>query len=157
EDNFTIWMNAVLLFVVLFYVYPLKFVFTLVVRNAVDHDLSVETAHGRVQAAAGSDMPKLMAIFGAGYVAVFSVFLLLYWYAYRKRRELELTDLEAFDTREKIQEHVINVAIGLLSITIALKAPLQLVGLSGMVYFLLGPVHTINGWLMGRRRRRFEQ
>ena len=31
NDNFTIWMNACLLFVVLFYVYPLRFVWTLLV------------------------------------------------------------------------------------------------------------------------------
>src|ERR687886_1548017 len=32
NDNFTIWMTACLLFVVLFYVYPLKFVWTLIVN-----------------------------------------------------------------------------------------------------------------------------
>ena len=33
QDNTTIWLNAALLFVTLFYVYPLKFVFTLVLSG----------------------------------------------------------------------------------------------------------------------------
>ena len=45
-------------------------------------------------------MASLMAIFNLGYLAVFGVFVLLFWHAYRKREALELNELERFDTRE---------------------------------------------------------
>ena len=59
----------------------------------------------------------LMIIFGAGYIAVFGVFVLLYWHAYRNRELLDLNELEVFDTREDIQESALNVGIGTVSIS----------------------------------------
>ena len=44
-------------------------------------------------------MASLMIIFNLGYLAVFGVFVLLYWHAYRKRASLDLNELEEFDTR----------------------------------------------------------
>ena len=64
----------------------------------------------------------LMIIFGAGYVAVFGVFVLLYWHAYRRRALLDLNELEVFDTREDIQESALNVGIGTVSITLRWRA-----------------------------------
>jgi hypothetical protein len=49
NDNFTIWMTALLLFVVLFYVYPLKFVWTFIVNALLGFGTTVETAAGRVE------------------------------------------------------------------------------------------------------------
>src|SRR5215210_9555834 len=45
-DNFTIWLTALLLFVVLFYVYPLKFVWTFMVNGLLSLGTKVETAAG---------------------------------------------------------------------------------------------------------------
>ena len=49
NDNFTIWMTALLLFVVLFYVYPLKFVWTLMINVMLGFGMTVETSAGRVE------------------------------------------------------------------------------------------------------------
>src|SRR5215211_8023580 len=49
SDNFTIWMTALLLFVVLFYVYPLKFVWTFIANALLGLGTTVETAAGRVE------------------------------------------------------------------------------------------------------------
>ena len=67
----------------------------------------------------GNQMATLMVIFGVGYVAVFSVFILLHLQAYRKRTKLELNELELFDTRNSIQESGLNCGIGVLSICLA--------------------------------------
>src|SRR5437660_7539931 len=74
----------------------------------------------------------LMIIFGAGYVAVFGVFVLLYWHAYRRRSLLGLNELEVFDTREDVQESALNVGIGAVSITLALVGGGRLAGVAGM-------------------------
>ena len=80
----------------------------------------------------------------------------LYVHAYRLRTVLELTPLEAFDTRTSIRACVLAACIGALSIVTALTVPLRLVGLAGFVYFLFGPVLGVHGTITGKRRRALE-
>src|SRR5215813_6803567 len=91
QDNITMLLNAVLLFVVLFYVYPLKFVFSLMVNRFTGGQGDFRLPDGTIghMVESNGQIGKLMLIFGAGYVAVFGVFVLLYWHAYRKRAELD--------------------------------------------------------------------
>ena len=94
NDALTFVLNAVLLFVVLFYVYPLKFVWTLLVNMMLGADNRVRLPSGELVAAVErNQMWKMMIVFSIGYVAVFTVFTLLYWRAYAKRAELELNQL----------------------------------------------------------------
>jgi uncharacterized membrane protein len=154
NDNFTIWANAFLLFVVLFYVYPLKFVWTLTVNMMMGLPVDRLTPDGSIEPPIRREqVPQMMAIFGLGFAAVFTVFTLLYHHAYRKRAELEMNDLEIHDTRTQMQDNACNVLIGLLSILVAYVTRS---GLAGLVYWLIGPVQFFNGWLMGKRRKRLE-
>jgi hypothetical protein len=159
QDNTTMLLNGVLLFVVLFYVYPLKFVFTLLVNLFTGGNAEIRLADGSIghMIENGDQMGRLMLIFGAGYVAVFGVFVLLYWHAYRKRRELELNEIEDFDTRVDIQESALNVAIGTLSMLIAAFGPGKFAGFGGFTYMLCPIVLSIHGTLMGKRRKKLEQ
>ncbi|HEY0078017.1 MAG TPA: TMEM175 family protein [Pyrinomonadaceae bacterium] len=102
NDNFTIWTNAFLLFVVLFYVYPLKFVWTLTVNMMMGLPVGRLAPDGTIEPPIRREqVPQMMAIFGLGFAAVFTVFTLLYHHAYRKRVELELNELEIHDTRTR--------------------------------------------------------
>jgi uncharacterized membrane protein len=158
QDGLTIIMNAVLLFVVLFYVYPLKFVFTFLIDLFTGGHGEVRLPNGTVQAMVenADQVAKLMTIFGIGYVAVFGVFALLYWHAYRKRAQLDLTELESFDTRTDIRESLLNVSIGVVSLAFAVFGGAAFAGLSGMTYMLTPVVMTLHGTLNGRRRRKLE-
>src|SRR5690242_6697271 len=77
QDNLTVCLNGALLFVVLFYVYPLKFLFSYLVNQLMG-------GHGEVRLPNGNatlmvepgQIASLMIIFGVGYVAVFGVFVL---------------------------------------------------------------------------------
>ncbi|MGB8509615.1 MAG: TMEM175 family protein [Pyrinomonadaceae bacterium] len=155
NDNFTIWINALLIFVILFYVYPLKFVWSLIINQIFRFPMTVHR-EGVVPEPpiAPGQVPLMMTVFGVGYVAVFLIFTLLYWHAYRLRAHLDLNELERHDTRNEIQENALNVMVGLLAIFAANFTPFG--GLSGLVYMLVGPAQSINGWLMGRRRRVLE-
>lgn len=159
QDNLTMVLNGVLLFVVLFYVYPLKFVFTLMVNLFTGGGGAVTLPNGTVEHMVENtdQVARLMIIFGAGYIAVFGVFVLLYWHAYRQRAVLELNELETFDTRVDIQESSLNVAIGALSVIIATIGGSRLSGFAGMTYMLCPVVLTVHGTLMGRRRRQMEE
>jgi len=157
HDNVTMLLNAVLLFVVIFYVYPLKFVFTLLVNVFTGGGGAFTLPDGSVghMVESNDQVARLMLVFGAGYVAVFGVFALLYWHAYRKRAELELNELETFDTRVDVQESSLNVAIGLISMALAALGG-HFSGLAGFIYMLCPVVLPIHGILMGRQRRRLE-
>ena len=156
QDNITIVLNAVLLFVVLFYVYPLKFLFSLLMNELTGGHGEVRLANGNIEPMIeGNQLTTLMVIFGIGYVAVFGVFILLHLHAYRKRLTLELNALELFDTRDSIQESALNCAIGLLSIFIAVFGG-RFSPLAGPAYMLVGVVMTIHGMMMGKRRKRLE-
>ena len=158
HDNVTMLLNAVLLFVVIFYVYPLKFVFTLLVNLFTGGGGAFTLPDGSIghMVQNNDQVARLMLIFGAGYVAVFGVFALLYWHAYRKRAELDLNELEVFDTRVDVQESGLNVAIGALSMAVAALGGANFGGIAGFIYMLCPVVLPIHGILMGRQRRRLE-
>jgi len=158
QDNATVFLNAALLFVVLFYVYPLKFLFSFLFNRLTGGHGEIRLPNGNVEAMIESpdQMTTLMLIFGAGYLAVFGVFVLLYSHAYRKRNELELDELETFDTRGSIRESFLNCCVALLSMSVALFGG-RYAGFAGPVYMLTAIVMTVNGSIMGRRRRALEE
>jgi uncharacterized membrane protein len=153
QDVITVVLNGALLFVVLFYVYPLKFLFTAVVDRLMGGHNEVHLPNGNVVAMIeGDQMGTLMLIFGLGYFAVFAVFVLLYSHAYRKREQLELNRLEVFDTRNSIQESALNCLVALLSISLVLLGGIKYASLAGLTYMLTGVVLGMHGTLMGMRR-----
>jgi uncharacterized membrane protein len=155
NDNFTIWINALLVFVVLFYVYPLKFLWDFLVNALLGFPTNAHAPDGTpVPPITNAQIPALLTIFGLGYVAIFLIFALLYYHAYRKRAALELNVLELHDTWANIVDNLLHVLIGLLSIAISL---ITRSGLGGMVYWLIGPVQFANGSIMSKRRKRIEQ
>jgi uncharacterized membrane protein len=155
QDNLTVWLNAVLLFVVLFYVYPLKFLFTWLVNVFTGGRGIAQLPDGTIVAMVTPEQtPKLMLIFSIGYVAVFVIFIMLYWHAYRQRQELDLNELELYDTRAEMRESAINAAVGLASVALALAGR---GGIAGWIYMLLGPLLGANGFITGSRRQKLEQ
>lgn len=48
-----------------------------------------------------------------------AVFTLFYWNVYRRRGEMALTSLQVFGARAGMQTHAISVAVGVLSIVLA--------------------------------------
>lgn len=158
QDNFTIWLNAILLFVILFYIYPLKFLFTWLVNMFTGGRGLTQLPDGTTTAMVeNTQTSKLMIIFGIGYVAVFFIFVLLYLHAYRKRFELELNALEKFDTRNEMQESGINVVLGLVSIALAYFGGPRYAGMSGWTYVMLGPALAVHGFIMGSLRGKLEK
>jgi uncharacterized membrane protein len=160
EDGLTMVLNSALLFVVLFYVYPLKFVWTFLANMVIRGDPRVRLPSGEMVYPIQRDQgDAMMIVYGLGFVAVFGIFTLLYWHAHRRRAEMGLNELEVHDTRVEIVSNLLYVAVGLVSIAFAAFS----VGggasaaLSGFAYALLGPVHTAHGRLAGKRRKQLEQ
>jgi uncharacterized membrane protein len=148
RDVPTIWLNSALLFLVLFYVYPLKFLFTLVIDQWL--------GFGESEMIEASQVPLLLLIYGAGFITIQLVFVLMYLRAYSLRGALGLGTHELSVTREEIQGYLLNIAVGLASVAIAIFGGDVLISLAGYVYLLVFPLQTINGRVMGSRRRKNE-
>jgi uncharacterized membrane protein len=154
QDTFTMHLSAVMLFVVLFYVYPLKFLFTALMDELLGFSTQVgSSTRDVVETIRAEQWPLLIALFGVGFVVVQLVFFLLYWHAYALRDVLKLDAYEASITRQEIQGYLLLAGVGLTSIAIALLGGEEANSLAGWVYLLIWPLMTINGYIMARRRR----
>jgi uncharacterized membrane protein len=148
NDNFTIILNSILLFVILFYIYPLKFLFTLVVYQILG-----KTA-GMIESSQSS---SLMIIYSVGYLSIFLIFVILYIHAYMKREYLELNRYEIFYTKYQIQVFISHVLVSFSSIIISIIGGSNLIAAAGFVYFLLGPILSIHGWIMGKKGKTIKE
>src|SRR6185369_9197251 len=119
EDNTTVTLNLVLLFTVLFFVYPLKFLFGMLLTD-LHMGAMVETAHGLVPAVLPEHKKWIFMIFALGYVAVFSVFALLYRHAYKQRERLGLNEFEVFETKHSIKRMTLVIFVGVAYFGVAL-------------------------------------
>jgi hypothetical protein len=73
--------------------------------------------------------------------------------AWRLREHLELTELECLLTRQDVGHHLITTGIGVASVGLVLLGD-GWIAASGLIYFLMGPLHAAFGVIMGRRAAR---
>lgn len=149
QSVLVIFLNSLLLFVVLFYIYPLKFLFSLLVDQILF--LRTDITAGITS---NSQVSNLMIIFSLGYLAIFSVFMFMYIHANKKREDLNLNALETFHTKSEIYSCIIHICISILSISIALFARPGFLGFSGWIYMLLGPALTFHGFYTARQSKK---
>jgi len=155
DDPVTATLNFILLFVILFYTYPLKFVFVGLFNQITGHE-PLDAAGKVIVWMEPQQASALMIIYGLGYAAVFLIFVLLYRNALSKRDELELTPLEVFDTRTSMMESSFQLGVGILCAVVAAILPATIGGLSGYLFFLLPIGMTIIGSRRGAQRRKLE-
>ncbi len=131
DDGSARFLTCLMLFLVLFYVYPLKFLFNFSITGLLFGGPAQPVSITR------SEFSTLLVIYGLGFAAVYLALLLLYLHAYRMREALELTELEKFDTRYQIFRLVTLVGMGLLAALLA-RVPFFR-NWSSLVYILLSP------------------
>jgi hypothetical protein len=148
HDVGTILINAALLFTVLFYVYPLKFLFNLLalqILGQVSDAHPIFTAYWQAR--------EMMTVYGLGFAATYFCISALYFNAYRQRANLDLTPLETTLTLTYATDDFGVACIGLLCILFAHLLPPDRVGLSGLAFFLIGPWKVAHSRLARRRIR----
>ncbi|MDF1504794.1 TMEM175 family protein [Roseisolibacter sp. H3M3-2] len=164
EDRRTVVLNAGLLFVVLLYIYPLKFLFQTIVGLTMAlaaWKLDIAWLDGTREAALGAirpdQWPALLSIYAVGYIALYGLFALLHRHALSQRDVLELDAVETAITRHSIRESLVMIAVAVLSVVIVLGGayglgwPPWVAGfLGGWSYMLIWPAQTI----MGKRHDR---
>jgi uncharacterized membrane protein len=162
EDPPTVALTGALLFVVLFFVFPLKFFVGTMVNRLFGAPKTIKLPDGTVERVIRPEhVPLMMSIYGAGFVAVSLIFFLLYAHAYRKRQELDLNDLEVFDTRRTLEALGHTIVIGALLVVCAWSGDLAH-GTPYMDKAIYGSVAVLYGYIafmlyrtriLGRRRK----
>lgn len=143
DDGYTMLLNSVLLFVVLFYIFPLKFVFTSWLGPG-----STFSNRGQVR--------SMMTLYSAGYCAVFLVFGLMYLRAFRRRAELKLNDEDVFFALQHVAECAVMVFVGAVSMILAQTLPFAYAAMAaGFIYMAIGPLQWYRSVWMNKRRAQF--
>ncbi len=146
EDGASIFISWAMLVTILIYIYPLKAIFG---------SMWFLLSDGRVGQALGlrldTQARALFAIFAVGFTVIALEIVLLNLRAWQLREPLRLDAREKFITRSEILGWSLPVAIGLVSLVLALTLPIEQIAWSGWVYFsmiILVPLHS--AW---RKRR----
>jgi len=152
EDGFTKWMNALLLFCILFFTFPLKYLFAIALVALFGWNTA--PTGSMVFTLRGDQVPWIAILFGLGLAVIFTIFALLYWHAYRLRDRLGLTEEERIETRADVLRCLITVAVSLLSCAIVSAGGVRFFGLSGQVYLILPVAFAVVGVRSRRAMRK---
>lgn len=148
QDALTVALNCFLLFVVLFYVYPLKYL-TMSLIGPLVH-MSAASLPPR------ADGDKVLLLYSGGVVLIFGTFVALYWHAWKQRGRLALTPRELAQLRGGVRGHLISAGLGIASIVVVevlrLIGHAEWMGIGGMLYALMGPLHAWNGRAAAREQ-----
>jgi uncharacterized membrane protein len=142
-DTYTIVLNGILLFTVLFYVYPLKFMASAIVAMFTGNSGVV------IQA---DQVGTLFIVYGLGWTLVFLLIALLYRHAYKSRPQLNLDALAAYDAQTRSRHYLAFASVGVLSIILASLGIGVRYGIPGFIYAIVGVLAAVNG--SSRRKAR---
>ncbi|TRX49327.1 DUF1211 domain-containing protein [Fulvivirga sp. M361] len=158
KDNVVLALNVFLLFLILIYVYPLKFLFVVFfqILGTLLFENSANMPYIMSQTLSGSDGTGLMIIFGIGGCLIYGIYALLYWHAYRSKQYLKLAAEECHFTLTHMYINIGKCAVPLFSVILSIFA----VGgeyafpLAGFCYLLLIPVTRL---IFTSRKRSFKK
>lgn len=167
EDRRTTVLNVALLFVVLFYIYPLKFLFGTFIGLSIGFagwkgDVAWMQAVAREPMAAlrPEQWPAVMCVYAIGWCAMYALFALMHRHALARREALGLDAVEVLMTRYTIYEQAVMIGVGLLSMVVTLvlayvvRASPVLAGIgAGWTYFLIWPLQVVLGRRLDRHKR----
>ncbi|SEC37558.1 TMEM175 family protein [Terriglobus roseus] len=144
HDPGTVWLNGLLLFVVLFYVYPLKFLFL----SSFGQNEVVMT---------GTNMREVVQLFSAGLATIYFLFSALYANAYRQREKLALTPVERMLTRNFIVEEAGTGSVGIMVCVLAAIASPDKAGATCLLFLVISVWKSFMGARSGRIARRMAE
>ncbi len=158
EDKATKALNALFLFVLLFYVYPLKYLFSylgtviyaLIKRNLGDESLAFKQAWEVMakQELSVLEWKDLMIRFGLGLFFIYLIILLMHLHALRKAKCLQLNLQEKYITKTFIHRYFLLMGITVISMLVVIVFGGKAAAYSGMVYLLAAIILPLN-----KRRR----
>lgn len=151
KDAKIVAINTLLLFLILFYVYPLKFLFKLLYQMfpAMMSGDQEKLNHLFTKIMPSNEAPVLMSIYGFGAAAIFFTLTWMYFIAWKRRNQLELTKLEAFQTKSSMVSNLLMGLVPMVSfvISISVSDSITAFSYSGMVYMIYPILMPVFGYI----------
>ncbi|MFT3912327.1 MAG: TMEM175 family protein [Ferruginibacter sp.] len=139
HDFSTLILNGIMLFLVLFFVYPLKFLFSAMFSEHF-HITSTE------------QLANLFYIYSGAVACIYILLGLMYYNAIRKKESLELTSLETFEAKSHMLSYLLIALVAIFSMLLAFLGK-GFINFAGIVYFLIGPIVTILYSVRGKKKK----
>jgi hypothetical protein len=148
EDFASMVLSFFLVFVMLCYIYPMKYVTSIFVSWVTDRRLDVGA-----EITSLDELYGIFTIYSIGFVALCFALILLYVRAWACRDELQLDAAERHITRSEIGSWVILAGTGIVAILLGLFAPHNPIMVPGWAYMLLPIIMPAWGAIRGRQLR----
>ncbi len=157
QNTKTVVINTFLLFLLLIYVYPLKFLAGFLFELYAGL-ITGEGARFNEQYVPDMDGNFLMTSYGLGAMLIFLTIALLYKHALGKSKELGLDQYEVFATKTSYIHNLLMASIPFLSSLISIfkifgDSPINVI-VAGFTYMLYLPVMFGYGWLVKRKSKK---
>lgn len=150
-------LNTLFLIIVLFYVYPLKFLCKFLLFLILGRILNQQHLLMEISTMLSThDTADFMIVYGMGASSIFIVLMLMYRYALKNSHLLELSKIEEYDTRTSMISNLLMAIVPCLSVILAiLFRENRWVGLiAGFTYFLYTPIMFLFHNRIAKRRKR---
>ncbi|TMN88173.1 hypothetical protein CWB72_13715 [Pseudoalteromonas phenolica] len=134
---------ACFLFTILFFVFPLKYMFTLALETFFPF---YQSAIKMEETLTLSQISQLIHIFSSTLMTIFGLLMLMNIYIYKNREKLILT-VSKISIKREIFTDLAIVLVALLSHTMVYLLSPNLLYLTGVIYLLILPTR----WLLGKR------
>jgi hypothetical protein len=161
RDQFCLRVNTILLFLVLFYVYPLKFLFKFTLKelyyeamyNFVSQSYKKEFDTFFMQTIQAEQISSLVFIFTLGLGLIQLCFVLLYVHAYQNRNELALSPVEILITQNQKNHHLTVIAVCAVSLLICTYAHFTLNPYLNLLAGVANTLIPVTGFFRKRKFR----
>lgn len=152
-------INTLLLFLILIYIYPLKFLFKILYSlyfNMITGDREAQN-YLFSEIIKPEEISTLMILYGLGAAGVFLILSWMYRIALKRKKALNLSKLEIFHTKTAIYDNLIMAVIPLISVIIAASQIGGYTGnfaLSGFIYWLYAIAMPLFNFLRTRKKKK---
>jgi uncharacterized membrane protein len=148
NDLVTIVLNLAYLAVVIFYVYPLKFLFSLLISSWMDIDLFAEANEKGLVVLSAKEFPQLIILFSIGYFLVWFIIYLLHRHILHLSKAFAFTPFEKLFTQKEVWGALWNALVGLLALTFAF---FNYETLAGICYLFIPLILIVNQYVFKTR------
>jgi uncharacterized membrane protein len=144
SDFIIILLNLAYLAVIIFYLYPLKFLFSLLISSWGGIDLFVTANEKGLVVLSNEDFPRLIILFSIGYFLIWFIIYLLHKHILRSAKLFSFTPFEKLLTQKEVSGALGNCSVGLAALIFAY---LRFEILAGICYLFIPFILIINQYI----------
>jgi uncharacterized membrane protein len=144
NDLTTILLNLTYLAVVIFYVYPLKFLFSLLISAWSDIDLFAKANEKGLVVLSAKEFPQLIILFSVGYFLIWFIIYLLHQHILHLSKVFAFTRFEKLLTQKEVRGALWNSFVGLFALAFAF---FNFETLAGICYLFIPLILIINQYI----------